>query len=104
VPVPQGCDPPRRRRHRAVERARLAENTPQVQMIFQDPYDAEPALDRRRSIGQPMVIGRLERRMLSRRDRHPARWVGLPDDARQRYPHEFSGGSASASASRARSP
>jgi oligopeptide/dipeptide ABC transporter ATP-binding protein len=76
-----------------LERARLAEMRRRVQMIFQDPYGSlNPRSTVGRSIGQPMVIAGWKKDAIAARIDTLLRWVGLPDDARQRYPHEFSGG------------
>ena len=62
-------------------------------MIFQDPYGSlNPRSTVGRSIGQPMVIAGWKKAAIAERIDTLLRWVGLPDDARQRYPHEFSGG------------
>jgi oligopeptide/dipeptide ABC transporter ATP-binding protein len=76
-----------------LERARLAEMRRKVQMIFQDPYGSlNPRSTVGRSIGQPMAIAGWKKDAIAARIDTLLRWVGLPDDARQRYPHEFSGG------------
>jgi oligopeptide/dipeptide ABC transporter ATP-binding protein len=76
-----------------LERARLAEMRRKVQMIFQDPYGSlNPRSTVGRSIGQPMAIAGWKKDAIAARINTLLRWVGLPDDARQRYPHEFSGG------------
>ena len=76
-----------------LERAGLAEMRRKVQMIFQDPYGSlNPRSTVGRSIGQPMVIAGWKKEAIAARVETLLRWVGLPDDARQRYPHEFSGG------------
>lgn len=72
----------------------LKEHRRNFQMIFQDPYES---LNSRMTIGQileePFIIHKIGsskerkaevKRLLKR--------VGLPEDAAQRYPHEFSGG------------
>jgi oligopeptide/dipeptide ABC transporter ATP-binding protein len=76
-----------------LEGARLAEMRRKVQMIFQDPYGSlNPRSTVGRSIGQPMAIAGWKKDAIAARIETLLRWVGLPDDARQRYPHEFSGG------------
>ncbi|HEY5900085.1 MAG TPA: ABC transporter ATP-binding protein [Burkholderiales bacterium] len=66
-----------------------------IQIVFQNPY---ASLNPRRSIGRTLVepmrihglgAGEDER---YRRARQLLQRVGLPEDAMQRYPHEFSGG------------
>jgi ABC-type oligopeptide transport system ATPase subunit len=65
-----------------------------MQMIFQDPYSSlNPRLKVRDIIEEAFVIHGIG----TRRDRHERAVellgrVGLPEDAMERYPHEFSGG------------
>ena len=65
-----------------------------MQMIFQDPYSSlNPRLKVRDIIGEAFIVHGIG----TRRDRpeRVAEWlgrVGLPADAMERYPHEFSGG------------
>jgi oligopeptide/dipeptide ABC transporter ATP-binding protein len=64
-----------------------------VQMIFQDPYGSlNPRSTVGRSVAQPMVIAGWKAEATAERVDTLLGWVGLPDDAKQRYPHEFSGG------------
>jgi oligopeptide/dipeptide ABC transporter ATP-binding protein len=64
-----------------------------VQMIFQDPYGSlNPRSTVGRSVAQPMVIAGWKPDAAAERVDTLLGWVGLPDDAKQRYPHEFSGG------------
>ena len=64
-----------------------------VQMIFQDPYGSlNPRSTVGRSVAQPMVIAGWEADAIRQRVETLLRWVGLPADSKQRYPHEFSGG------------
>jgi oligopeptide/dipeptide ABC transporter ATP-binding protein len=64
-----------------------------VQMIFQDPYGSlNPRSTVGRSVAQPMVIAGWKPEATAERVDTLLGWVGLPDDAQQRYPHEFSGG------------
>jgi oligopeptide/dipeptide ABC transporter ATP-binding protein len=71
----------------------LGEMRRKVQMIFQDPYGSlNPRSTVGRSVGQPLVVAGWKRDAIVERVATLLRWVGLPDDARQRYPHEFSGG------------
>jgi len=64
-----------------------------VQMIFQDPYGSlNPRSTVGRSVAQPMVIAGWKPEATAERVDTLLGWVGLPDDAKQRYPHEFSGG------------
>ena len=75
------------------ERERLAEMRRKVQMIFQDPYGSlNPRSTVGRSVAQPLVIAGWKPAATAERVDTLLRWVGLPDDAKQRYPHEFSGG------------
>ncbi len=71
----------------------LGELRRKVQMIFQDPYGSlNPRSTVGRSVAQPMVVAGWKPDAIRERVATLLRWVGLPDDARQRYPHEFSGG------------
>jgi oligopeptide/dipeptide ABC transporter ATP-binding protein len=64
-----------------------------VQMIFQDPYGSlNPRSTVGRSVAQPMVISGWKPEATAERVDTLLSWVGLPNDAKQRYPHEFSGG------------
>ncbi len=67
----------------------------QMQMIFQDPYASlNPRMTVGATIAEPITIHRLAASVRERDDRVAellAR-VGLPAEARHRYPHEFSGG------------
>jgi oligopeptide/dipeptide ABC transporter ATP-binding protein len=76
-----------------LDRARLNEMRRKVQMIFQDPYGSlNPRSTVGRSVAQPMIVAGWTAEATAERIGTLLRWVGLPDDARQRYPHEFSGG------------
>ncbi len=76
-----------------LEGERLAEMRRKVQMIFQDPYGSlNPRSTVGRSVAQPLVIAGWKQGATAERVDTLLRWVGLPADARQRYPHEFSGG------------
>ena len=71
----------------------LGEMRRKVQMIFQDPYGSlNPRSTVGRSVAQPLVVAGWKQAAITERVDTLLRWVGLPDDARQRYPHEFSGG------------
>ena len=65
-----------------------------VQMVFQDPY---ASLNPKRSVGEILLEG-VEALGVGAAAERPGmvaallREVGLPDNAAQRYPHEFSGG------------
>ncbi len=67
----------------------------QFQVIFQDPY---ASLNPRMLVGDIVGEGMRALKVASSRETRQARviellqQVGLPEDARQRYPHEFSGG------------
>ena len=66
----------------------------QMQMVFQDPFDS---LNSRHTVGQiieePMIVHKSHTGQ-ERRDRvsYLLQRVGLPQNASERYPHEFSGG------------
>ncbi len=64
-----------------------------VQMIFQDPYGSlNPRSSVGRSIGQPLALAGWKDDAIRERVDTLLRWVGLPPEAKQRFPHEFSGG------------
>ncbi|WP_052341665.1 dipeptide ABC transporter ATP-binding protein [Salinarimonas rosea] len=66
-----------------------------IQMVFQDPYSS---LNARRRIGailaEPLALYRIEpdAEARDRLARAMLALVGLPEDAAERYPHQFSGG------------
>lgn len=74
---------------------RLRELRRQFQIVFQDPYSS---LDPRMLVGEILEEGLRalhlgkNRRQRQLRSRELLEQVGLPQDAVQRYPHEFSGG------------
>ncbi len=72
-----------------------------VQIVFQDPYRS---LNPRRTVGASMIEGPVNFGMARAdalgRASELMGLVGLKSDALDRYPHQFSGGNASASASR----
>lgn len=73
---------------------RLRTLRPRMQMVFQDPF---ASLDPRMSVGdiiaEPLRVHRRgNRREISERVEHLLTRVGLPADARGRYPNQFSGG------------
>ena len=76
----------------------------QIQMIFQDPYASlNPRMTVGNIISEPLMYHRIIKR--SERDQRVGELlelVGLRPYFAKRYPHQFSGGSASGSASRAR--
>ncbi len=77
----------------ALDGAELTNMRRKVQMIFQDPYGSlNPRSTVGRSVAQPMVIAGWKPEATAERVDTLLGWVGLPDDAKQRYPHEFSGG------------
>jgi len=69
----------------------------EVQIVFQDPASSlNPRLRIRSILGQPIrhLAGIRVREEEDRRLRELLRQTGLPDDALDRFPHEFSGGQA----------
>jgi oligopeptide transport system ATP-binding protein len=74
--------------------ARLRAKRRRLQMIFQDPYASlNPRLRVEDLIAEPLRIeGRLGRAERASRVAELLALVGLPAQARTRYPHEFSGG------------
>jgi oligopeptide/dipeptide ABC transporter ATP-binding protein len=66
---------------------------PAMQMIFQDPYGSlNPRHDIGTVIGQPLSVAGWSRKDIRDRVDELMRQVGLPVEAKGRYPHEFSGG------------
>jgi peptide/nickel transport system ATP-binding protein len=65
-----------------------------MQMVFQDPYASlNPRHSVGRTVGEPLRVHGISRgRETSTRVREILEVVGLPPDAANRYPHEFSGG------------
>lgn len=65
-----------------------------MQIIFQDPYSSlNPRMTVGRILGEPFAIHKVcESSQIEGKVRDLLQVVGLPEDARQRYPHEFSGG------------
>ncbi len=67
----------------------------QMQMIFQDPFASlNPRMRVGEIVAEPLAIHEPKLSRADRLDRAAKllRRVGLPDDALNRYPHEFSGG------------
>jgi len=66
----------------------------QVQIIFQDPYSSlNPRMTAGRLVAEPMVIhGFAKGKELEERIAWLFEKVGLRPEAKERYPHEFSGG------------
>jgi oligopeptide/dipeptide ABC transporter ATP-binding protein len=81
-------------RGRALDRATRRVARHAIQIVFQDPFGAlDPRMPVSAIIAEPLTINRIG----SRAERHAraaalVRDVGLPQDALNRYPHEFSGG------------
>ncbi len=66
-----------------------------MQMVFQDPIGSlNPRMTVESILGEPLEIHFKEMDRAARRDVSASllKKVGLPEDALQRYPHEFSGG------------
>ncbi|GAA0527500.1 ABC transporter ATP-binding protein [Saccharopolyspora thermophila] len=65
-----------------------------VQMVFQDPYGSlDPHLSAEQIVAEPLrLAGVRSKRERARRAAELLDRVGLPADARHRYPSEFSGG------------
>ena len=74
---------------RALRRARL-----DLQMMFQDPYASlDPRMRVQAILREPLVIQKIDNHQeQDRRVRRLLDEVGLPANALERYPHEFSGG------------
>jgi oligopeptide/dipeptide ABC transporter ATP-binding protein len=64
-----------------------------MQMIFQDPYGSlNPRSTVARTIGQPLSLAGWKSDAIRDRVSVLLEWVGLPESAKTRFPHEFSGG------------
>ena len=65
-----------------------------VQAVFQDPYSSlSPRMRIRDIVGEPLRVGRVrDKGGIAPRIAEVLQQVGLPDDAANRFPHEFSGG------------
>jgi len=76
-----------------LDRRALGDVRRKVQMIFQDPYGSlNPRSTVGRSVAQPLVLAGWTEEATRERVETLLRWVGLPSEAKHRYPHEFSGG------------
>ena len=66
----------------------------EFQMVFQDPYGSlNPRMRVRQILAEPIEVHRLRpRSRMTERLVELLALVGLPEDALERYPHEFSGG------------
>jgi len=67
----------------------------EIQMVFQDPYGSlNPRMTIQSTVGEALDIHFKDMSKLDRTDRirELLTKVGLPEDAGNRYPHEFSGG------------
>ncbi|WP_370304495.1 ABC transporter ATP-binding protein [Pseudooceanicola sp.] len=73
--------------------AELRQARSKIQMVFQDPY---ASLNPRRKVGRIIAEGPethgLSREVAMKEARELLKLVGLPEQAADRYPHEFSGG------------
>jgi len=67
---------------------------PQMQMVFQDPYDSlDPHMTTAEIIGEPLALwSRLRRARMRERIHDLASKVGLQEDLLGVYPHQLSGG------------
>lgn len=66
-----------------------------MQLVFQDPYSAlHPGITAGEAIMEPMMVHRLSGTKTQKREKafFLLRKTGLPEDAFEKYPHEFSGG------------
>jgi oligopeptide transport system ATP-binding protein len=74
--------------------AELAHLRRQIQMVFQDPYNAlNPQTRVGAAVAEPLIVHRLNtRRELTRRVSELLDLVGLQRDIADRFPHELSGG------------
>ena len=75
-------------------RRELRRRRREFQMVFQDPYGSlNPRMKVGRILAEPLEVHRIGDRSERRhRVEQLLTLVGLPEDAAQKYPHEFSGG------------
>ena len=84
-------------RGRSVAGAVLKETHRAIQIVFQDPFGAlDPRMPVSAIIAEPLRIGGMPTAQRQARVEELIGQVGLPRDALNRYPHEFSGGPAPA--------
>lgn len=77
-----------------MDRSHGRKTTTRIQMVFQDPF---ASLDLRIRIGETIAEGPLAHGFITKAEAsaYVARWlkaVGLPEEAAERFPHQFSGG------------
>jgi ABC-type glutathione transport system ATPase component len=79
---------------RLLDRAARREAQKSIQIVFQDPYSAlDPRMPVSAIIAEPLRINRIgSKAERAARAADLVTQVGLPVDALNRYPHEFSGG------------
>ncbi|MCR4264575.1 ABC transporter ATP-binding protein [Nitratireductor sp. ZSWI3] len=89
-----GLVPPTRGRFSANTNLREGQGSSAVQMVFQNPYASlNPRLRVDSILAEPVIAaGRRVTAETTQRMTQLLERVGLPKDALQRYPHEFSGG------------
>jgi oligopeptide/dipeptide ABC transporter ATP-binding protein len=64
-----------------------------VQIIFQDPFSAlDPRMTVEDIVSEPLRLTEVERKLRRDRVAEVLEQVGMPADAANRYPHQFSGG------------
>jgi len=66
-----------------------------MQLVFQDPFGSlNPRMTIAQAVGEPLLIQGIAKGRAQRRERvgELLALVGLPQEAKDRYPHEFSGG------------
>lgn len=79
----------------ALNHKQLKEMRRQIQIIFQDPYSSlNPRKTIRESIGEPLLYHNLVSSKSEQTDQVAVtlKQIGLPPEAMNRYPHQFSGG------------
>ncbi|MET3926809.1 oligopeptide/dipeptide ABC transporter ATP-binding protein [Devosia sp. 2618] len=78
----------------ALSRAQMKPVRRDMQVIFQDPFGSlNPRHTVGYIIGEPLIVHRIgDKASRTARVAELLRIVGLPEDAAERYPHEFSGG------------
>ena len=79
---------------RAVDQSQRRSLRREMQIVFQNPYSSfDPRFSVLRSLSEPLrTHTELRGADLERRSRQLLEQVGMPAEALQRYPHEFSGG------------
>ncbi len=77
----------------AWDKQKLKQRRRDFQMIFQDPYASlNPRMVVEELIEEPLTTTQMSKQERKARVKQLLKDVGIPEDYRRRYPHEFSGG------------